>query len=939
MQSQTISAADTALTPSFFSAEILQQDPALRHHSLRQMLPVSIDIATVQQRFASLNDMFRAQRLKVSFWHEPLAFGSDEPPTIALLEKESLRALAPGHAARLLLLTSPDGNATLIVSACRQQLDYYTLYAIASYVADGEPFDFQQAVATVPDSDAPPVQPQSVSWGKGHSGERGMTGRLKLHPQNIPLETIIAATGFLLTHYGMENPYIAVLQSPRHAPTVFSCLPFSADVTDPLAAFQANARQLAPCSFKVSALPAVGIIKVQSSTTMHYTPCYAPLFPLTFVWSEDEDRRLHGELLFDRGVINGEVAEQFVALLMQFLQSSESCAAETPAADLVRLDEQAQRRILSLGDNNKGHRAAATTITDALLAQVNLQPDSPAVSDDRQTLSYRELNARADALAVALRHFGISRGDRVGVCLERNVELVVTLLAVMKAGAAYVPMDARYPEERLIHTVTDAGLRLVLSDAASFPSITGVALCNPAEMADGATESIVSDQPTADDIAYVIYTSGSTGKPKGVAVPHKNVGVLVSATQQSMALGANDTWTLFHSSAFDFSVWEIWGCLLTGGHLLVLSYWTTRSPEECYQLLVEKQVTVLNQTPSAFAALDAVDRRMAAKLALRLVIFGGEALNVKTLAGWTRRHPLTHCKLINMFGITETTVHVTQQVISQGMIKAGDKSVGRALPGWSISVRDPQGAVQPCGIQGEIWVGGNALASHYLNQPDLTGARFVTDTLSGERLYRSGDLGRLCADGRLEHLGRIDSQVKVRGFRIELEEIRTVLLNAPQVNAAAVLLNQPDKGDNASVTIEAYVVLKAGCSTEALRSHAARFLPDYMLPSCFIAVPAIPLTANGKLDAAQLKSLKRDEPLAAAEADEQPAQGNVLLSIWQEVIGSPVAADEDFFESGGNSLLAVQLCSTLRERGLGHITLRDLYIHSTPDALQAHLQQ
>ena len=413
-------------------------------------------------------------------------------------------------------------------------------------------------------------------------------------------------------------------------------------------------------------------------------------------------------------------------------------------------------------------------------------------------------------------------------------------------------------------------------------------------------------------------------------MPHRNVLALLRATADDFGLGRDDTWTLFHSSAFDFSVWEIWGCLLTGGRLVVVPYWTTRDTEEFYTLLAEQRVTVLNQTPSAFAQLVHNDGRVRGDLALRLVIFGGEPLDVRMLAPWFARHPATDCRVVNMFGITETTVHVTAQTVTPRDVVAGSRSVGRPLPGWSVSIRDERGRVLPPGPSGEIYVGGAGVASHYLGRPDLTEQRFILDELTGERIYRSGDKGRLHPDGRLDHLGRLDNQVKVRGHRIELDEIRTVLLGAAQVTAAAVVVNQERPDDPASSRIDAYVVLDAAAGSAHVLAHAKAILPDYMMPATLTEVAEIPLTINGKPDISRLPD-PRTAPAGAPDAQE-PSSGGVVddvLSIWSKLLNTRVSLQDNFFTLGGNSLLVVRVLAEMRERNLPKVSPKQLYRHST----------
>jgi len=343
-------------------------------------------------------------------------------------------------------------------------------------------------------------------------------------------------------------------------------------------------------------------------------------------------------------------------------------------------------------------------------------------------------------------------------------------------------------------------------------------------------------------------------------------------------------------------------------------------------------VTVLNQTPSAFAALRDVALAHADDLAVRLVVFGGEPLDVRLLEPWFRRYSHARCRVVNMFGITETTVHVTTQTVTPAEIETRSRSVGRALPGWSVSVRDEHGRPRPLGVPGEIHVGGAGVASHYLNLPDLTADRFVLDPVDGGRVYRSGDLGVLRPDGRLDHLGRIDSQVKLRGFRIELGEIQSVLLGDPGVVTAVVVLHDGD-GDAAAARLDAYFTGPARPAD--VRRRAARFLPEHMVPSTFTVLDEIPLTVNGKADVSRLVPAA-PEP-APAEA---PREGGLLgevLAVWREVLGGSAGADDDFFETGGNSLLAVKLSGALKRAGLPPVALRELYVNPTPAELTALL--
>ncbi|MEU6935420.1 amino acid adenylation domain-containing protein [Streptomyces rubiginosohelvolus] len=604
-----------------------------------------------------------------------------------------------------------------------------------------------------------------------------------------------------------------------------------------------------------------------------------------------------------------------------------------PLALLNPLSEAESTERLTLGSSPKAPEAPR--IDEAFAAQVAARPEAPALTAGSTTLSYAELDARAEALADGLYAHGVRPGDLVGLCLPRSTDLVAAMLAVLKADAVHVPLDPEHPADRRERTARDAGVRLIVEDPA--PLIGHP----PRPAAPGG-------EPGSP--AYVIHTSGSTGRPKGVVVPHGNVTALVGAVREDFGLSPDDTWTCFHSAAFDFSVWEIWGALLTGGRLVVVDHWTTRSPEDFHALLVREGVSVLSQTPSAFTQLAAADRAAKETVDARLVVLGGEPLDARPLLDWFDRHPEDRCRLVNMYGITETTVHVTAATVSRREALAGSRSVGRPLPGWSVRVLDAHGRPVPPGAPGEIVVGGAGVALGYLNRPALTAERFVPDPLdpAGRRLYRSGDLGRLLPDGTLEHLGRIDDQVQVRGFRIEPGEIRHVLLEDPAVSSAAVTVTGGDAGDAAAVRIDAYVVPApgAGEGPGPVRERAARLLPPHMVPATVTVLPALPLTANGKLDPARLPApgTRRDPVTTAApaaaphEASHEAGPAAALAAIWCDVLGvEAIGPDDDFWDLGGNSLYAIRIGTLARERGLPGVPLRQLYLTPTLGALSEAL--
>ncbi|MFF3852260.1 non-ribosomal peptide synthetase [Micromonospora sp. NPDC002575] len=771
-----------------------------------------------------------------------------------------------------------------------------------------------------------------TGWRRGDPGPDRLAAHTVAVPAGTDLAALVAAVGAVLARYrGVRRAHVGAVVDERLAVVG---VPVDRGARDLLATAAATGL---PWPAPGGAPPA-GLLDVEAgvldaaSPADAYRPCLAPLWPLTLALAGTTLTCHHRTAGWASDLV-AAFARQVVRVLGQVLADP-----DRPLAGHDLFDDAERAAIVALGRGPGGPPPAVDTIAGRVARHARRRPDAPAVSCAGQQLTYAQLDARATRVARALAARGVAPGDRVGVCLDRSVDLIAVLLGVLRAGAAYVPVDPAYPAERIRYTVEDSGVALLVGGG-------GI---DPAGLTAGPDDA-AGEEPAAggpDDTAYVIYTSGSTGRPKGVCVPHRNVLALVDATAGDFGLGPADVWTMFHSSAFDFSVWEIWGCLLTGGHLVVVPHLVTRSPHEFHALLAAERVTVLNQTPSAFAQLLDVDRRAADRLAVRLVVFGGEPLDARMLTGWFDRHPERECRVVNMFGITETTVHVTAQTLDRGLALAGSRSVGRALPGWRVYVLDPDGRLLPPGAAGEIHVGGAGVADGYLRRPELTAQRFRPDPWAGGRMYRSGDRGRLLPDGRLEHLGRLDNQVKVRGYRIELDEIRQVLLDDPAVLAVAVVVQTG--AESADTRLHAYVVLAdADAATEAdtagapaagasaaagalaeVRRRAARMLPDYMVPATVTALPALPLTGNGKLDTARLPA-PAEPPAPAPAPAADAALDERIRAVWQRVLGAEVGPEDNFFDLGGNSLLALRLLNELRDQGLADLTPRHLYMHQT----------
>ncbi|MFF0171325.1 amino acid adenylation domain-containing protein [Streptomyces prasinus] len=652
-------------------------------------------------------------------------------------------------------------------------------------------------------------------------------------------------------------------------------------------------------------------------------PAPAPAFPLTFSLVRRADGRLWLRCDHALSHVCPAIAEQ-LARHVAHVYGQAATSPQTPAAAAELFDDGERRRIVRLGSSAPVQRPPASTVHEAFAAVAAGAPDAVALSDEDLELTYGQLDHLAGVFAANLQARGIRAGDRVGVCLDRSAELVAVLLGVLKAGATYVPVDPAYPAERIAYTMDNASARLLVTRLGEPAGPDACRRVTPDQLLDDLTFE-APEGLGGTHTAYVIHTSGSTGRPKGVAVPHGNVLSLVQAAGTGLGLGTEDVWTLFHSSAFDFSVWEMWGCLLTGGRLVIVPHFTSRDPEQFRELLAAHGVTVLNQTPSALSNLLSVDY---ADLPVRLVILGGEPLDARMLLPWFDAYPPERCRVVNMFGITETTVHVTAQPVTPDLALGATRSVGRPLPGWHVYVLDSAGRLLPPGAAGEICVAGAGVAQGYVGRPDLTAERFLPDPYNGGRMYRSGDLGRLRPDGALEHLGRIDGQVKIRGFRIELDEIRSVLLESGCVRTAAVVVPPDGSGAN-GVRIDAYVVLDGG-DVAAVRTHAAAVLPDYMVPATVTEVGALPLTTSGKVDVAKLPA---PQITTRSATDHTPTADDAMAArlqeLWSELLGFPIGLDDDFFEAGGNSVVAVKGSAAMRAEGMPTLRLRQFYRHPT----------
>ncbi|MFF3720900.1 amino acid adenylation domain-containing protein [Streptomyces erythrochromogenes] len=550
--------------------------------------------------------------------------------------------------------------------------------------------------------------------------------------------------------------------------------------------------------------------------------------------------------------------------------------------------------------------------------------DRPAVSDPDGTLDYAELDRRANRLAHTLLARGVRPGDRVGLLLERTAAVPAAILAVLKTGAAYVPVDLAAPADRAALVFGDTAVSLVLTDrpdrAPDGPWQTLDLAADAAEIAaHPAARPPAAGRP--GDIAYLIFTSGSTGRPKGVAVAHEHVSRLLDSGRDHFGFGPDTVWTLFHSYAFDWTVWELWGALLHGARLVVVPHLTSRSPDEFAGLLDEEGVTHLCLTPSALRQLEPALRRHPRALPdLRWIMLGGEALDPGVVQRWHGLDPLPPARLCNLYGITETTVHVTVHDVAEGGAGFERSLVGEAMPHLTALVLDDWLRPSPPGVPGELYIGGGSLAHGYWGRPGLTAGRFVADPYGppGARLYRTGDVARRLPDGGLEYVGRADFQVKLRGFRIELGEIENAVAAHPEVDACVVTVHDD--------RLAAYVT---GCPPDGpadLRAFLGRSLPEYMVPAGVTVLDALPLTVNGKVDRAALPDPDRAAPgTAGRHVEPRTPEEELFAGVWTEVLGvGGIGVHDDFFHLGGDSIRAVQLAGALHDRGW-QVTLRDVF--------------
>ncbi len=582
------------------------------------------------------------------------------------------------------------------------------------------------------------------------------------------------------------------------------------------------------------------------------------------------------------------------------------------------------------------------TIVNIFNRQVGQTPDAIAITFGNEQISYADINKRINQLARFLIENGVTHNSFVGIILDRSVEMIVSILAILKSGAAYVPIDPKYPRERIDFIINDANLHIVISHSslnellsAGNDDLKILHLDSCEQQISKAKDEDLQLSLSGKDLAYVIYTSGTTGIPKGVLVSHENVVRLFKNDRSLFEFNQNDTWLLAHSYCFDVSVWELFGSLFHGSRLVIIKENQIKDPSLMAKIIVDEKITVLNQTPSAFQVLGKQILEIKPKLSLRYIIFAGEPLDPPSLQEWYGFYE--SCSLINMYGTTETTVHATYKKITEKEILNKTSNVGTPLPTLSFYVLDSFGSLLPKGVVGELYISGAGVARGYLNRPELTAERFVKNPwgTSHQKLYRTGDLVRWLPDDNFEYLGRVDKQVKIRGFRIELGEIEHTLRQMDEVQRCTVMALEEQKGNR---QLAAYVQLKEKVDRQYIKSFLKKKLPSYMVPDLYVEVDSFSLTSSGKLNTKDLPSpyehlsqIKRpyDAPVSTVEIK--------MANIWQDILKvNPIGINDDFFEMGGHSLSATRLVSAVRKNMEIELALTELFENPTIREL-AHL--
>ncbi|MBF0153071.1 MAG: amino acid adenylation domain-containing protein, partial [Magnetococcales bacterium] len=638
---------------------------------------------------------------------------------------------------------------------------------------------------------------------------------------------------------------------------------------------------------------------------------------------EERDGGLRGEFEYNTDLYDGSTIRRMIGHLERLLEAA-AADPDQACSRLPLLTAPEYQQMVTVWNQSPHAEPEVACIHTLIEAQVARTPAAPAISFAGESLTYAALNARANQLAHHLIAAGVQPGSLVGISLERSLNTVIGLLAILKAGGAYVPMDPNHPKERLNLLIDDAQLAWLVTESALVERLPAnqavlIVLDREATQIQKRPTSDPHTQVTPHHPVYVIYTSGSTGRPKGVVIEHGRLTRMFLVTRRWFQFDERDVWSLFHAFSFDFSVWEMWGALLFGGRLVVVSREVSRSPEAFYDLLHTEQVTVLNNNPSVFQALTSLEETGHGKpLSLRLVIFGAEPLKLQNLRPWFDRHGDRHPRLINLYGVTETTVHTTYHALSRADLDETNLKIGPPRAELHpLYILDDHLQPVPIGVPGQLYAGGHGLALGYLDQPELTARTFLPDPFSdhpGSRLQKTGDLARFLPDGSIAFLGRVDYQVKIRGFRIELGEIEAILARHPAVYEAAATTRESPAGDRQLV---AYVEAQGQQPlprADDLRTFLKRQLPDYMVPAVFVVMEKLPRSPNGKVDRRLLPVPEAPQASATTHLPPRTPTEEMVAEAWSTLLDLPrVGRDDNFFDLGGHSLMATRVMARLRD--------------------------
>lgn len=602
--------------------------------------------------------------------------------------------------------------------------------------------------------------------------------------------------------------------------------------------------------------------------------------------------------------------------------------------------KESEKHLLTEWNHTQTDYPQQACIHQLFEAQVEKTPDAVALIFNNQHLTYRDLNSRANQLAQHLQSLGVGAEILVGICIERSLEMVVALLAILKAGGAYVPLDPGYPQERLAFMLSDTQVSVLLTQkelVAKLPTHTAFLICLDADwngIAQNKKDNLTTSV-TADNLAYVMYTSGSTGTPKGVSVIHRGVVRLVKETNY-VHLTAEEVILQLAPICFDASTFEIWGCLLNGGRLIIYPSHTP-SLKELGQILQQYQVTTLWLTAGLFHLI--VDEKIDAFKSLHQLLAGGDVLSVAHVQKFFQT--VENCQLINGYGPTENTTFTCWHTITAPLQPGVSIPIGRPIANTQVYILDNNLQPVTIGEAGELYIGGDGLARGYLNRPDLTAEKFIShsfDSNLATRLYKTGDLARYLPDGNIEFLGRIDNQVKIRGFRIELGEIEREIAQHPDVREIVVLARQDETGEK---QLTAYIVphRKSRDIYNQLRSLLQQRLPNYMVPSAFVMLESLPLTANGKVDRHKLPAPSRERPqLEQPYISPQTDLEHLLAGILSELLKiDRVGINDNFFDLGGTSISILQFTVRVQQELGIQLPAVKLFQYSTIGSLAKYL--